>query len=159
MYRPFLWHHCIPYLCFAPSIIYSFNTNHQTGNGWTILFVNFVIYIVYILQVFPKILFFECATFESTINMGNTIFVTYTLKAFYQVWNSHTWGKAGKNVLSCSTPMPFIPILTCKPLSCSLAEISKWNKWNTGVNIFYGKCVVGIVLYCLYGIVFMILHN
>ena len=34
-------------------------------------------------------------------------------------------------------------------LSCSLMEIFRLNKRITSVNILYGKCIVGIVLYCI----------
>lgn len=51
---------------------------------------------------------FKYGTFKSTINMGDTIFVTHALKTFYRVWSSpDAWGKTVKNGVRCSAPVQF----------------------------------------------------
>ena len=88
---------------------------------------------------------FKYGTFKSTINMGDTIFVTHVLKT-YRVWSSpHAWGKTVKNGVRCSAPVPFFFILyfiyqnrneTYESICIMLCETSSNRKSGPSPNSF-----------------------
>ena len=54
-----------------------------------------------------QFILFYCGAFKSTINNGNTIFVTHALKTFYRVWSSpYAWRQGGKIGMPCSALVP-----------------------------------------------------
>lgn len=63
-------------------------------------------------------------------------------------------GELWRSIYDLVFPIP-TESAKCKNTSLlfPLIKISKVNKWITWVDILYGKCFVGITLYCLYDIV------